>query len=122
MEMDKFSCRVCHDKETSLHVHHTYYRKNTEPWDYPDEALVTLCEACHGRVEAVKRSVSEIASECFGGLDGCERFIVRYREFPGQMADVLRFMPEEFAKSYVALCERVWIASAKANGKEGDVR
>jgi len=27
-------------------VHHRYY-ENIEPWEYPDEALITLCENCH---------------------------------------------------------------------------
>lgn len=30
-----------------LHVHHNYYQKNLYPWEYPDEALVTLCWVCH---------------------------------------------------------------------------
>lgn len=28
-------------------VHHRDYLKDKEPWDYPDELLVTLCESCH---------------------------------------------------------------------------
>ena len=30
-----------------LHVHHSYYQKGRTPWDYPDEALQTLCWVCH---------------------------------------------------------------------------
>lgn len=30
-----------------LHVHHTYYKINTQPWDYPDESLKTYCWICH---------------------------------------------------------------------------
>ncbi len=30
-----------------LHVHHKYYVKGKLPWEYPNEALVTLCETCH---------------------------------------------------------------------------
>jgi 5-methylcytosine-specific restriction endonuclease McrA len=47
-ERDGWKCRICHDKETSLHAHHTYYDKNSEgPWDYNLESIVTLCEMCH---------------------------------------------------------------------------
>lgn len=46
-ERDKWNCQLCHDKESTLHVHHRYYEKGHEPWDYPDMALITLCEFCH---------------------------------------------------------------------------
>ena len=29
------------------HSHHRKYIPNTDPWDYPDNLLVTLCENCH---------------------------------------------------------------------------
>jgi hypothetical protein len=32
-----------------LGCHHRYYLPGKEPWDYPDNALVTLCEDCHIR-------------------------------------------------------------------------
>lgn len=44
---DKWTCQICYDTESTLHVHHRLYFKNNEPWDYPNEALVTLCEECH---------------------------------------------------------------------------
>ena len=47
LERDEFTCQICYDKETTLHVHHRYYIRGAEPWDYPDDALVTLCENCH---------------------------------------------------------------------------
>lgn len=30
-----------------LNVHHTYYIKGKAPWEYEDDALITLCEDCH---------------------------------------------------------------------------
>jgi len=30
-----------------LNVHHNYYIRGKKPWEYPDDALVTLCEDCH---------------------------------------------------------------------------
>lgn len=47
LERDKFSCRACFSQEKTLHVHHMYYKRNLEPWEYPPESLVTLCEDCH---------------------------------------------------------------------------
>jgi hypothetical protein len=38
-----------------LHVHHKYYVQNKNPWEYPDEALVTLCASCHFELHKVER-------------------------------------------------------------------
>ena len=45
-ERDKWMCQLCSDTDSTLMVHHRYY-ENIEPWEYPDVALVTLCESCH---------------------------------------------------------------------------
>lgn len=46
-QRDNWACKKCGDTLSLLVVHHLYYKPNTEPWDYPNEALVTLCELCH---------------------------------------------------------------------------
>lgn len=35
------------DKHIVLHVHHKYYVYGRHAWEYPDDALVTLCQSCH---------------------------------------------------------------------------
>lgn len=30
-----------------LNVHHKYYMQGLKPWEYPNDALITLCEDCH---------------------------------------------------------------------------
>ena len=47
MQRDKFVCQCCMSKDKPLTVHHLVYKKNTEPWDYDDYFLITLCESCH---------------------------------------------------------------------------
>jgi hypothetical protein len=49
MERDRFKCRLCdsHDETIPLHVHHIYYAKDMAVWEYPDDALITVCEECH---------------------------------------------------------------------------
>jgi hypothetical protein len=47
LERDNWTCQLCGDKQSTLTVHHRYYTKGAEPWDYPGECLVTLCENCH---------------------------------------------------------------------------
>jgi hypothetical protein len=35
------------DKPYFLQVHHKYYLENKYPWEYSNEALITLCNWCH---------------------------------------------------------------------------
>lgn len=52
MGRDDFTCRMCGDRGSTLHVHHFYYTRNAEPWDYPDGALITVCEWCHDELHS----------------------------------------------------------------------
>lgn len=47
LERDEWKCQCCKDDSTTLHVHHKWYENGRDPWDYPTDALVTLCETCH---------------------------------------------------------------------------
>lgn len=57
-ERDEWVCQICFDEGKTLNVHHRYYLSQKEPWEYPMEALVTLCEECH-RDETQNRSEEE---------------------------------------------------------------
>ena len=51
LSRDNYMCKWCGSTDT-LQVHHRYYLKcpsglKIYPWDYPDEALMTLCNNCH---------------------------------------------------------------------------
>lgn len=48
LKLDKNCCINCGRKQ-HLHIHHLYYEYNRVPWDYPDNALVTLCSICHDK-------------------------------------------------------------------------
>ena len=47
LERDNFSCQRCFDDKSTLNVHHKYYEHGKKPWEYPIEALTTLCQNCH---------------------------------------------------------------------------
>lgn len=47
LNRDDFECQNCHDRKETLHVHHTGYLPETEPWEHPDDMLITLCAGCH---------------------------------------------------------------------------
>lgn len=51
MQRDGFACQLCGDnKIAALTVHHKEYKKNTDPWDYDNDQLITLCEDCHKKI------------------------------------------------------------------------
>lgn len=70
MQRDEFTCQSCFDSESTLNVHHTYYTKGNEPWDYPTGSLVTLCEYCHQEETEDRYAHKEflIQSLCENGL------------------------------------------------------
>ena len=47
LNRDNWACQWCANKEMELHVHHTFYEKGKEPWEYEDYCLITLCKDCH---------------------------------------------------------------------------
>lgn len=47
LERDEWACQRCGDTNSTLVVHHRRYLPDKEPWDYPDELLITLCKECH---------------------------------------------------------------------------
>lgn len=60
LERDGFKCTKCGDKETTLHVHHIYYKKDNKVWEYPDDCLITLCADCHNDWHEAERENKDI--------------------------------------------------------------
>lgn len=60
LKRDKFKCKLCGDDETTLHVHHKEYINGNNPWDYPNDLLITLCEHCHYEVSLEKNKKIDI--------------------------------------------------------------
>jgi 5-methylcytosine-specific restriction endonuclease McrA len=51
LNRDEFTCTICGDDKSTLHVHHNAYAG--EPWEADNNLLTTLCENCHFVVENV---------------------------------------------------------------------
>lgn len=62
LERDNFCCRECGDKKTELHVHHLIYFSKTEPWDFPNCCLVTVCKNCHKTRQSFEQQWKSVAS------------------------------------------------------------
>ena len=41
----------CTTPQAILQVHHLDYFSNKDPWNYPDDMLITLCSVCHKKEE-----------------------------------------------------------------------
>jgi hypothetical protein len=59
LQRDDFTCQLCGDAETELHVHHHSYTKGRMPWEYELLNFITYCRHCHCVVEDLKESFSE---------------------------------------------------------------
>jgi hypothetical protein len=56
LSRDNFTCQLCKDPKTTLHVHHKKYIKGNQPWDYPDSNFQALCAHCHAMVSTINNS------------------------------------------------------------------
>ena len=57
-----------------LHIHHKYYKRSLEPWEYPDDALVTYCWICHEEEhQNEKIEVLDIHDNVIGHYTPCFR-------------------------------------------------
>lgn len=65
LERDGWACQMCGDSENTLHVHHRYYSRGVEPWDYLNDVLVTLCAECH---EAEGEAMREVEHDLIRAL------------------------------------------------------
>jgi len=60
MDRDKFTCRICGDDKSTLVVHHLKYQG--EPWNAPNDKLITVCEHCHRTIEDLKDSIKDFST------------------------------------------------------------
>lgn len=42
MALDNWQCRACSSRTENLQVHHLWYTKGKNPWEYVNDALITL--------------------------------------------------------------------------------
>jgi len=52
-------CSGCRDKTSTLYVHHNFYVRGREPWEYSVEELTVACDPCHSRFDALRAELTE---------------------------------------------------------------
>ena len=55
MNRADFTCEACGSTNNSLQVHHGYYERGMDPWDYDDDTLHCFCVDCHLKADELKR-------------------------------------------------------------------
>lgn len=69
LNRDEFTCQMCSDSESTLHVHHKRYIKGVKPWDYASHDLATVCENCHEEAhELMEKSAALMSSLTLYGM------------------------------------------------------
>lgn len=54
LQRENFTCQLCKDTKTTLHIHHIYYADSGNPWDVDHTVLMCLCKHCHSVFELTK--------------------------------------------------------------------
>lgn len=96
LDFDNWTCVDCGDGTKTLHVHHLFYLRDHEPWEYDPMDLVTLCDGCHDRREEamirLRRSLRyQAAADIHALANLCE--------FPISASDCLDEMITEMVES-----------------------
>ncbi len=75
-ERDGWYCHNCGTRDITLAVHHREYC-NCNPWEAPDDSLITLCKDCHQKETEQRKSCEDhllgiLRKQCC--IDQLERF------------------------------------------------
>jgi len=70
--LHQWRCAECGDSRKTLNVHHYWYEKSVDPWDYPDECYTVLCERCHAEWHEDRLSIDK--SLCGASLNDLRQF------------------------------------------------
>ena len=68
-ELAGWKCQECGSKKNELNLHHYWYEKDNEVWDYPDECFVVLCDGCHVAWHARKRQIDHLLAFSLSEMD-----------------------------------------------------
>ena len=63
LSRDNFTCQICGHDDKTLHVHHLYYESGMNPWEYPEDAMITLCEDCHKSEHESKKNILKVIDQ-----------------------------------------------------------
>ena len=82
MERSEFTCEICgNENNEPLHIHHGYYEKGLDPWEYESDTLWCLCASCHDfNSDQLKDIYKEIAKVYPPDLDFIMASVLKTKE------------------------------------------
>ncbi len=64
LEFAGFECQNCGNSERQLHVHHKFYKKDSEPWEYDEIDFFVFCSKCHTDWHEAKKELDYYIGDC----------------------------------------------------------
>jgi hypothetical protein len=61
-ERENWTCQDCGAKDKTLHAHHKFYKKGSDPWEYDNRHLMCVCDECHNMRHYVINELQEVIS------------------------------------------------------------
>jgi hypothetical protein len=110
MDAARFECSCCGSKDKTLNVHHNYYEKGKNPWEYDDECLECLCENCHRERHLAKSILDKLLAKKTDILENVLGYA--YKLAGGSESDfksikVMPFFGYEFIEGFIRASKRV---------------
>lgn len=114
LSRDEWACCGCGESESTLHVHHGYYAKGRDPWEYEDCTLWTLCEECHTAatddMADIYRAIGLLAPDQVDSLARALCNVVSICDFPQTLRAIA-------AMQNAAICDLDAMADAACGGQ-----
>jgi hypothetical protein len=79
LEAAGWMCVRCLDDKSQLHVHHRRYVRGRKLWEYSDNELLVLCDACHAREHGLMEALHELMRDGMVTLQDVVALVAGYR-------------------------------------------
>lgn len=111
----KFTCQDCGATDKELHIHHAYYIRGKEPWQYPGTLLTVLCKDCHEIAEVDRQNILDMYFQLNHAAREEVNSLVSW--YCGQIDHDECYGTDEYRASVVALRSAIdrWFAASKAD-------
>lgn len=71
LNLHGFKCENCGCEDKELHIHHRFYLKGREVWQYDNDVFQVLCSDCHEKEHSKEKEVIDVIPEKYKILIEC---------------------------------------------------
>jgi hypothetical protein len=72
-----------------LHVHHRFYKRKTDPWDYPSFTYQVLCEVCHEKEQKYMEDAHQFLARSPSSVYALSKMAPATQEYQDMFSDVV---------------------------------